>query len=191
MNWLRLFTVIMGISSDNYNIDRWINRFHGKLSPNSDDLTDFTVNPGNFTQFTDVRGIFTENDGNFAGILSTMAGSWPDFTMNSDQLTQFVNVPTIFTRQDRAFKRYQWSQHEIRATITMMAEHFVMAEDLCDHMLQSFSNHTNFFTFFTVNDCSLKVEAKLRANNSFTSNNHSDTSTQHMTTWQWYWQTLC
>ena len=97
----------MSIYSDNYNIDRWINRFHGKLSPNSDDLTDFMVNPGNFTRFTNVRGIFTENDGNFAGILSMMAESLPNFMMNSDQLTQFVNVPTIFTRQDRAFKRYQ------------------------------------------------------------------------------------
>ena len=74
--------------------------------PNSDDLTDFTVNPGNFTQFTDIRGIFTENDGNFAGILSMMAESLPNFMMNSDQLTQFINVSTIFTRQDRAFKRY-------------------------------------------------------------------------------------
>ena len=139
--------LIMSISSDNYNIDWWINRFHGKLSPNSNDLTDFTANPGNFTQFTDVRGIFTENDGNFAGILSIMAESLPNFMTNSDQLTQFINVPTIFTRQDRAFKRYWWSQHEIWATITMMAEHFVTAEDLCDFLIHHFQSpsHIDFF----------------------------------------------
>ena len=63
----------------------------------TDDLTDFTVNSGNLTQFTEVRGIFTENGGNFEGILSMMAESLPDFMTNSDQLTQFVNVPTILT----------------------------------------------------------------------------------------------
>ena len=62
-----------------------------------DDLTHFMANSGNLTQFTKVRGIFTENGGNFAGILSMMAESLPNFMMNSDQLTQFANVQTIFS----------------------------------------------------------------------------------------------
>ena len=33
-----------------------------------------------------------------------------------------------------------------------MMKHFMMAEDLCGHMWQSFFNHTNPFTFFAVND---------------------------------------
>ena len=93
----------------NFVYPQWWWAFQVTITILTDDLTDFMANSGNLTQFTKVRGIFTENGGNVAGILSMMAESLPDFMMNSDQLTQFVNVPTILTA----------SRHGIQAILMM------------------------------------------------------------------------
>ena len=73
----------------------------------------------------------------------------------------------------------QWQK--IWMILTVMAEHFLsffgpsnpnLVLQFCGYTCQSFSNHTNPFIFFAVNDYN---------------NNYSSTPTQHTKTGEWHW----
>ena len=88
---------------------------------------------------------------------------------------------------DKRFKqRLQWQHNTLKQQKTLywvtMMKHFMTAEDLCVHMWQSFSiiltlSHPLQSMITTINTAGVKQGA----NNSFTTNNYSNTSTQHMT----------